>query len=174
MAILEEYKSLRDEACGYLRTMSQLYLYMTIVTATVMGTSINSGNKVATCFLMPLLFPLLFLRNAYLNSNWKINYYIRTHICPLIPELRWSIFVYQMHSCEPHLRSYHMFNIIYIIMGIAPNVYFLCKELSLIYWLMLFINIILAIILVCNEFFRKQPNYPHVELNTKFPKNREM
>ncbi len=165
ITVLEEYKTLRDETRDNLRTMSQLYLYMTIITATVIGASINSGNYIATCFLLPLLFPLLLLRNVYLNSNLRINHYIFTHIHPILLELRWSEFVRKSRPPKLSLSSYATFNIIYIVLGLAPNLYFLLTELSLLYYLMMVLNIFLTITLIYNTFFKKQPNYPQIEFN---------
>ena len=165
LAVLEEYKSLRDEARDNLRTMSQLYLYMIIITATVIGTSINSGNYIATCFLLPLLFPLLLLRNVYLGSNLRINHYILTHIYPIICELRWSEFVNKSQPHKLSLHSYATFNMIYIVIGLSPNIYFLCTKCSRISWFMLVVNIILTIILIYDQFFRKQPEYPQIGLD---------
>lgn len=175
ITVLEEYKSLRDEARDNLRTMSQLYLYMTIITATVIGTSINSGNYIATCFLLPLLFPLLLLRNVYLNSNLRINHYIVTHIYPIVFELRWSEFVSKSHPRKLSLSSYATFNIIYILIGLAPNVYFLCTSLSrIIYWLMMVLNVMLTITLIYDTFFKKQPKYPQIKFRQELLSNNGM
>lgn len=163
--VLEEYKTLRGEARDNLKIMSQLYLYMTIITATVIGASINSGNYIAMCFLLPLLFPLLLLRNVYLNSNLRINHYIVTHIHSILLELKWSEFVRALHIPKLSLGSYATFNILYIVIGLAPNLYFLFKAFSLRYCLTMALNALLAITIIWDTFFKKQPKYPQIRFN---------
>lgn len=162
--ILEEYKTLRDEARDNLRTMSQLYLNMTIIIAAVIGTSINSGNYIATCFLLPLLFPLLLLRNVYLESNMRINQYIVSHISPILTELRWSNFVRKSPPKKLSLHSYATFNIIYIVLGISPSLFFLFQEPSLLFILLVLLNLSLTTILIYDTFFKRKSVYPCIGL----------
>ena len=165
--LLEEYKSLRAEIQENLRTRSSILLYLVIITASVVAPAVTSGNFSLLSFLMPLMFPLLIWWNSLYIANLAISHYIQRIIIPKLEPLQWERIASRQRKVRlSMLIKIHTapgLAIIYVIMGLAPSVYFAIKEPSLEFYLLLALNVFLSIIVIYSTFRSPRLVQPAIE-----------
>lgn len=147
-ALIAEYNSLRAECLDNCRGMVNLFLYIVIIIATVFGASISKGSYESTMFLMPLIAPLLLVRNSLYRSNVRITHYIATKICSRLPGLGWSKYVEGrvQRSIWVDLSSYRLLNFYYLTIGIVPSVVFIPGGQSVNFRILQCVNVVIGIV----------------------------
>jgi len=147
-ALIAEYNSLRAECLDNCRGMVNLFLYIVIIIATIFGASISKGSYEPTMFLMPLIVPLLLVRNSLYRSNVRITHYVATQICPQLPSLGWSKHV-ERRVKRPvwmDLSSYRLLNFYYLAIAIVPNVVFIPGPRSVGFRILQFANVAIGMV----------------------------
>lgn len=146
-ALIAEYNSLRAEALDNCRGMVNLFLYIVIIIATIFGASISKDRYEPTLFLMPLIAPLLLIRNTLYCSNVRITHYIATNICPRLPGLGWSKYLERpaQHPIQFNPYSYRLQNFWYLTIAIVPSVVFASENLSVCLSILRNVNIVIGI-----------------------------
>ena len=98
-------------------------------------------------FLMPLIAPLLLVRNCLYRANVRITHYIATKICPRLPGLGWSKYVEERvprNNCLD-LTSYRMLNFYYLTIAIIPSLVFISGNRSIGFRILQCANIVIGI-----------------------------
>lgn len=146
--LIAEYNSLRAEAIDNCRGMVNLFLYIVIIIATIFGASISKGNYEATLFLMPLIAPLLFVRNSLYRANVRITHYIATQICPKLSNVEWSQHVENLvkKPVRMDLSSYRLLNFYYLSICIAPNIIFIPGPRSIGFRILQYTNVVIGLV----------------------------
>lgn len=152
--LLAEYNSLRSESMDNCRGMVSLFLYMVIIIATIFGASISKGRYESTIFLMPLLAPLLLVRNSLYRANVRITHYIATQITPKLPELGWSEYVEARSMCRVliDLSSYRLLNYYYLAIAFVPNLIFIPGQHGFAFRALQVVNVVIASVVALTTF----------------------